>query len=120
MLLGWTQNVVIFEAELTIGEKAWYIRSAAQLGWSKKELIARIAEHEHEKNILDAPNILCYPDNGDTEVGNSKESESENTSEAETQGQDVSTLSGKKLNRKPELLHLQPAEPTAFQFPVNA
>lgn len=91
MLLGWTQNVVIFEAELTIGEKAWYIRSAAQLGWSKKELIARIAEHEHEKNILDAPNILCCPDNEDTEAGNSKESESENTSEAETQGQDAST-----------------------------
>ena len=34
MKIGWTQNVVILEAELTLEEKAWYIRAAHSFGWS--------------------------------------------------------------------------------------
>lgn len=30
MTIGWTQNVVIMEAELTVQERAWYIRAASQ------------------------------------------------------------------------------------------
>ncbi len=30
MTIGWTQNVVILEAELTLQERAWYIRAARQ------------------------------------------------------------------------------------------
>ena len=38
MAIGWTQNVVILEAELTVQEKAWYIRAVRQFGWSKLKL----------------------------------------------------------------------------------
>ena len=31
MAIGWTQNVIILEAELTLQEKAWYIRAVRQL-----------------------------------------------------------------------------------------
>ena len=53
MQIGWTQNVVILEADLTIEEKAWYIRAARKFGWSKLKLldtpfrIFRYAEHSH-------------------------------------------------------------------------
>ena len=42
MALGWTQNVVILEAELTVQERMWYIRAARQYGWSKLELYRMI------------------------------------------------------------------------------
>ena len=32
MNLSWTQNVVIFESELTLSERAWYIRAALRFG----------------------------------------------------------------------------------------
>ena len=32
MDIGWTQNVVILEAELTLRERAWYIRAAGKFG----------------------------------------------------------------------------------------
>ena len=32
MAIGWTQNIVILEAELTLQEKAWYIRAVRQFG----------------------------------------------------------------------------------------
>ena len=32
MSIGWTQNVVILEAELTLQERAWYIRVIRQFG----------------------------------------------------------------------------------------
>ena len=43
MTIGWTQNIVIMEAELTLQEKAWYIRAVRQFGWSKLELAKQIA-----------------------------------------------------------------------------
>ena len=35
MTIGWTQNMVILEAELSTQEQAWYIKAAGQFGWSK-------------------------------------------------------------------------------------
>ena len=32
MTIGWTQNIVILEAELTFQEKSWYICAVRQLG----------------------------------------------------------------------------------------
>ena len=42
MSLGWTQNIVILEAELTVQERLWYIRAALQFGWSKSILAQQI------------------------------------------------------------------------------
>ena len=35
MAIGWTQNAVILEAELSLQERMWYIRAVRQFGWSK-------------------------------------------------------------------------------------
>jgi len=48
MTIGWTQNVVILEAKLTLQERAWYIRAVCQFMWSKLELFRKIQEHTHE------------------------------------------------------------------------
>lgn len=37
MEIGWTQNVVILEADLSMGEQCWYLHVVRQLGWSKAE-----------------------------------------------------------------------------------
>jgi len=52
MKLGWIQNVVILEVDLTIELREWYIKAAKQFGWSKTELIAYIASNAHEDVIL--------------------------------------------------------------------
>lgn len=52
MKLGWIQNVVIMEAELTMELREWYMKAAKQFGWSKTELIANIAENAHENIVL--------------------------------------------------------------------
>lgn len=59
MELGWTQNVVIMEADLTMDLRAWYLRAVAQLGWSKAELIGKIADSAHEKIVLDIEQEAC-------------------------------------------------------------
>ena len=38
MSLGWTQNIVILEADLTMQERLWYIRAALRFRWSKSIL----------------------------------------------------------------------------------
>lgn len=52
MKLGWVQNVVIIEAELTLELREWYMKAAKQFGWSKTELIANITEEAHDKIAL--------------------------------------------------------------------
>lgn len=52
MKLGWTLNVVIMEADLTMDLREWYIKAAEQFGWSKSELIAAIDANVHESMIL--------------------------------------------------------------------
>ena len=52
MKLGWTLNVVIMEADLTMDLREWYIKAAEQFGWSKIELIVAIDANVHESMIL--------------------------------------------------------------------
>lgn len=51
--LGWTQNVVIMEADLSMEYREWYLKATQQFGWSKAELIAQIAAEAHLKITLD-------------------------------------------------------------------
>ena len=60
MTIGWTQNVVIMESDLTLQDKAWYIRAVQQFGWSKLELAAQIAASAHLEISLDLPREVCY------------------------------------------------------------
>ena len=58
--IGWTQNVVIMEADLSMELREWYLRAAKQLGWPKAELAENIADNAHEKIALAIKNDLCY------------------------------------------------------------
>lgn len=60
MTIRWTQNVVIMEAELTLEERAWYIRAVKQFEWSKLELQRKIAANAHLEIVLDFENEVCY------------------------------------------------------------
>lgn len=51
--LGWTQNVVILEAELNIEKRRWYLRAAKQFGWSKAELQRAIASDTYQQHMPD-------------------------------------------------------------------
>lgn len=53
MQLGWIQNVVIMEADLTMELRVWYMKAALQFGWSKAELITNLCENIHETIVLD-------------------------------------------------------------------
>ena len=59
MELGWIQNVVIMEAELTMELREWYMKAAKQFGWSKTELIANIAANAHEYIVLAIQDEVC-------------------------------------------------------------
>lgn len=59
MELGWIQNVVIMEADLTMELREWYMKAAKQFDWSKTELIANIAESAHENIVLAIENEVC-------------------------------------------------------------
>lgn len=52
MRLGWIQNVVIMEADMTMELREWYMKAAKQFGWSKTEVIANIAANAHENIVL--------------------------------------------------------------------
>lgn len=60
--LGWTQNVVIMEAELSMEEQAWYMRAACHYGWSKLELMRQIKTEAHLEIFLDCQESVCYND----------------------------------------------------------
>ena len=60
MKLGWIQNVVIMEAELTMELREWYMKAVKQFDWSKTELIAQIAAHAHEEIALAIEEEVCY------------------------------------------------------------
>ena len=60
MTIGWTQNIVIMEADLSLQEKAWYICAVRQFGWSKMELAEQIAASAHLEISLDLPEKVCY------------------------------------------------------------
>ena len=74
MTIGWTQNVVILEAELILQERAWYIRAVRQFGWSKLKLAEKIAVSAHLEMTLDLTAKLCYTEkNSVTECINDDE-----------------------------------------------
>ena len=60
MKLGWIQNVVIMEAELTMDLREWYMKAVEQFDWSQTELIANIAANAHENIILAVEEEVCY------------------------------------------------------------
>ena len=60
MRLNWTQNVVIMEAKLTMDERCWYIRKAAESGLSKTELLRMIERAEHSEIALGESVDTCY------------------------------------------------------------
>lgn len=68
MTIGWTQNVVIFEADLTFQEREWYIQTVQRFGWSKLELQRKIKEYACSEVILDLAPKVCYTKNNHTET----------------------------------------------------
>lgn len=58
--IGWIQNVVIMEADLTMELREWYLRAVKHFGWSKSELIANIEAKVHENIILEIDEEVCY------------------------------------------------------------
>ena len=60
MEIGWTQNVVILEADLSMEERCWYLRAVRQFGWTKAELQEKIASAAHLEIQLDEPAVSCY------------------------------------------------------------
>lgn len=60
MKLGWIQNVVIMEVELTMELREWYMKAVKQFDWSKTELIANIAANAHENIDLAIEEEMCY------------------------------------------------------------
>lgn len=59
MKLGWIQNVVIMEADLTMDQQEWYMKAARKFKWSKTELLANIAACAHENIILVTDDEYC-------------------------------------------------------------
>lgn len=66
MQIGWTQNVVILEAELTMQERTWYLREVAVHDWSKKVLAENIQNAIHLNVALDDTADPCYTDKENT------------------------------------------------------
>lgn len=63
--LGWIQNVVIMEADLTMELREWYMKAVKQFGWSKTELIANITVNSHEKIVLAIEDEECDTESQD-------------------------------------------------------
>lgn len=66
--IGWTQNVIILEADLNIDERRWYLRATAQFGWSKAELKQKIDSASHLEIDLDESENTCYTDSKNTNL----------------------------------------------------
>lgn len=60
MQVGWTQNVVILEADLTMQERKWCLNQAATYNWSKKQLTDSIHSSLHLLDSLDETEHSCY------------------------------------------------------------
>lgn len=72
MQVGWTQNVTILEAGLTMEERQWYLKAVLQFVWTKLELLNKIENRAHEELVLDNGQEICDNDkNGDEEKNES-------------------------------------------------
>ncbi len=58
--LGWTQNVVIMEADLSMEQLEWYLKAEIQFGWSKAELTEKLTCNAHEVIVLAPDDEVCY------------------------------------------------------------
>ena len=58
--IGWTQNVVIMEADLSMEQLKWYLKAEIQFGWSKAELIEKLTCNAHEVIVLAPDDEVCY------------------------------------------------------------
>ena len=47
MQVGWTLNVAIMEAELTMAERRWYLQTTLQNGWTKSVLLQKLKVKTH-------------------------------------------------------------------------
>ena len=65
LLLNWTQNVVIMEAELTMEERRWYIQQVAAKNSSKLELLRMIEDSAHLESVLDEKADVWYNEAND-------------------------------------------------------
>lgn len=54
---------MILEADLPTEQREWYLKAAKQFGWSKVELIEKIATNAHEMIILGIDEEVCYARN---------------------------------------------------------
>ena len=68
MTIGWTQNVVILEAKLSLKERAWYIQAAHQFRWTKLELQRKITAKIHLEIVLDSVDEICYTEEKNTSM----------------------------------------------------
>lgn len=60
MEIGWTQNVVILEADLNTEERRWYLCAVKQFSWSKAELRQKIESQAHQEVYVDVVDNRCY------------------------------------------------------------
>ena len=70
MKIGWTQNVVIMEADLAVEVREWYLKAVEQFGWSKVELIEKITTNAHKTldlNIVSKEYCAVEDNSKDTE-----------------------------------------------------
>jgi len=51
--VGWTQNLVIMEADLNMDARYWYLLAAQRFGWSKAKLTNQIAADAHLKSTIE-------------------------------------------------------------------
>ena len=68
MTIGWTQNIVILETELTMQERVWYIRAVRQFEWTKLELQRKINAKIHLEISLDFMDEICYTEEKNTSM----------------------------------------------------
>ncbi len=73
MEIGWTQNVVILEADLNTEERRWYLCAVKQFSWSKAELRQKIESHTHLEIHLNESENQCYIECQSDEYGKSRE-----------------------------------------------
>lgn len=67
MQTGWTLNVLILEADLTLAERAWYLNAVLRFGWTKTTLKERLAESAHlSEAALDDSQPLWYTKGSET------------------------------------------------------
>ena len=66
--IGWTQNIVILEADLDLSLRLWYMRAVMQFGWSKLELIEIIENAAYMEIVLDNRLEVCDNDNNEFDM----------------------------------------------------